>query len=67
MYVFLKSLLYLLLCVDDIFLACKDISHLKALKDVLKGEFEIKDLSKIGKILGIERLRDIVTGVLTIS
>lgn len=45
-------LYYLLLYVDNIFIACKDMSEINTLKAQLSGEFEIKDLGVAKKILG---------------
>ena len=48
---------YLLLYVDDMLIASKDMSRVRDLKQKLKSEFEMKDLGNAKKILGIEILR----------
>lgn len=48
----------LLLYIDDMLLACKSLTELKLLKEMLKGEFVIKDLRRAKKILGMEIYRD---------
>ena len=48
---------YLLLYVDDMLIASKDMSRIKDLKEKLKSEFDMKDLGNARKILGIEILR----------
>lgn len=58
--------MYLLLYIDDMLLACKSLTELKLLKEMLKGEFVIKDLRRAKKILGMEIYRDREKIVLTI-
>ncbi|KAH9800568.1 hypothetical protein KPL71_000711 [Citrus sinensis] len=58
---------YLLLYVDDILIAGKDLSDIKELKNLLKGEFEMKDLGSAKRILGIDIVRDRTTGTLFLS
>ena len=53
-----ESLIYLLLYVDDILIAARDRSEVNKLKTLLGGEFEMKDLEAIKKILGMEIHRD---------
>ncbi|GJW21741.1 retrovirus-related pol polyprotein from transposon TNT 1-94 [Tanacetum coccineum] len=63
----LGSLIYLLLYVDDILLAAKDIQELNKLKIILNTEFDMKDLGAARKILGIEIIRDRKHGKLFLS
>lgn len=51
---------YLLLYVDDMLLISKEKSKVSRMKDILKSEFEMKDLGPAGRILGmrISRNRD---------
>ncbi|KAH9697399.1 hypothetical protein KPL71_023589 [Citrus sinensis] len=58
---------YLLLYVDDILIAGKDLSDIKELKNLLKGEFEMKDLGSAKRILGIDIVRDRIAGTLFLS
>ncbi|KAH9762289.1 hypothetical protein KPL70_000762 [Citrus sinensis] len=58
---------YLLLYVDDILIAGKDLSDIKELKNLLKGEFEMKDLGSAKRILGIDIVRDRTVGTLFLS
>ena len=44
------SMVYLLLYVDDMLVACKEIRHLEQVKEMLKAEFEMKDLGLTKKI-----------------
>jgi hypothetical protein len=52
------SLVYLLLYVDDMFIATKNLVEINRLKTQLSGEFEMKDLGATKKILGMEIHRD---------
>ena len=38
------NMVYLLLYVDDMLVACKEKRHLEQVKEMLKAEFEMKDL-----------------------
>lgn len=53
-----NSWVYLLLYVDDMLIAAKDIDEIKRLKVRLGKEFEMKDLGAAKKILGMEIQRD---------
>lgn len=53
-----NTYIYLLLYVDDMLLACKDMLQIDLLKEQLKKEFEMKDLGDAKKILGMEIIRD---------
>lgn len=48
----------LLLYVDDMLIACRDMSRIKELKTLLSKEFDMKDLGSAQKILGMEIKRD---------
>ena len=61
------SLLYLLLYVNDMFVIAKDMVGVKRVKDMLKGEFEMKDLGTTKKILSMEIIRDRVRQSLYLS
>ena len=52
------SCVYLLLYVDDMLIAAKNISEIQVLKKQLSDEFEMKDLGAAKKILGMEIQRD---------
>ncbi|KAF5775409.1 putative RNA-directed DNA polymerase [Helianthus annuus] len=49
---------YLLLYVDDMLIACKHKEQIKEVKELLKSEFEMKELGDAKKILGMEICRD---------
>lgn len=53
-----KSQVYLLLYVDDMLPANKNKMKLDKLKEELKSEFEMKDMDRASKILGIDLRRD---------
>jgi hypothetical protein len=52
------SFIFLLLYVDDMFIAAKSIVEVNKLKVLLSKEFDMKDLSTVKKILGMEIRRD---------
>ena len=52
------KLIYLLLYVDDMLLACYDRTEVEKLKSQLSKEFEMKDLGSAQKIIGMEIIRD---------
>lgn len=70
-YVYFKRLvvgmIYLLLCVNDILIAAKNMFDVISLKKLLSNEFEMKDLSPATKILGIEISKDHTTRMLYLS
>ncbi|KAF3647444.1 2-phytyl-1,4-naphtoquinone methyltransferase [Capsicum annuum] len=61
------SFIYLLLYVDDMLIASKDMSLIKKLKSQLSNEFEMKDLGAAKKILGMEISRERQAGKLYLS
>nr|GEZ70067.1 retrovirus-related Pol polyprotein from transposon TNT 1-94 [Tanacetum cinerariifolium] len=65
--VFEESYVYLLLYVDDMLIAAKNMAVINNLKALLKSEFEMKDLGAVKKILGIEIWHDRKAGRLWIS
>lgn len=52
------SLIYLVLYVDDMLVAARDMNDVNRVKKMLKSEFEMKDLGAAKKILGMEIIRD---------
>jgi len=58
---------FLLLYVDDILIASKNMKQVSDLKELLGSEFEMKDLGEAKKILGMEINRDRLKGTLSIS
>ncbi|WJX64387.1 hypothetical protein P8452_49170 [Trifolium repens] len=62
-----KVILYLLLYVDDILMASSDKHEIQKLKEMLNGEFEMKDLGSAKRILGMDILRDRSKGELFLS
>lgn len=63
----LMDSVYLLLYVDDMLIAAKDMKKIQQLKDSLSQEFEMKDLGKATRILGMDIVRDREKGVLKLS
>ena len=61
------SFIYLLLYVDDMLIAAKNITDINHLKALLNGEFEMKDLGAAKKILGMEIRRDRGVGKLFLT
>ncbi|KAK9065390.1 hypothetical protein SSX86_016773 [Deinandra increscens subsp. villosa] len=53
-----QDYLYLFLYVDDMLLACKEQEEINATKRMLMQEFDMKELGKAKKILGMEIKRD---------
>ena len=60
-------MIYLLLYVDDILIACKSLGEIHKLKLLLSGEFEMKDLGPASKILDREIRRDRTYGKLYLT
>lgn len=46
--------LFLLRCIDDILIACKDMTEIENLKMLLNSKFEMKDLGLASRILGMD-------------
>ncbi|XP_073137773.1 uncharacterized protein [Henckelia pumila] len=59
--------IYLLIYVDYMIIACKDLSEIQKLKYQLNSEFEMKNLGATKQILGIEIRRDRKLRTLTLS
>ena len=51
-------MIILMLYVDDMLIACRDVSKIKKRKRILSREFDMKDLDAAKKILGMEIKRD---------
>ena len=58
---------YLLIYVDDMLVASKDLKGIQSLKKSLSQEFEMKDLGRASKILGMDIFRDREKGLLKLS
>ena len=61
------SWLYLLLCVDDMLIACKSKEVVQESKGALSRKFEMKDLGPAKKILGMKIIRDRTKRLLYLS
>ena len=59
--------IFLVLYVDDILFASRDIDFLQETKRFLTKNFEMKDLGKASFVLGIKILRDHSQGILRLS
>ena len=66
-YVTSDCLIYLLLYVDDILIAYKNLIEIHKIKQMLGSEFEMKDLGSAKKILGMEITRDRSLGKLYLT
>ena len=62
-----KSVVFLVLCVDDILLIGDNVKLLTEVKDLLATQFKMKDLGNASYVLGIQILRDRKNRVLTLS
>ena len=51
-------MMYLLLYIDDMLIACKNMEEIQKLKKQLSGEFEMKDLRATKRILGMDIVRE---------
>ena len=54
----LGNYIYMLLYVDDMLIACSEREDIKALKQLINSEFDMKDLGPAKKILGMEIIRN---------
>ena len=61
------SLIYLLIYVDDMLIASKNVEEIEKLKKQMKNEFEMKDLGEAKKILGMEIIRDREKGLVCLN
>ncbi|KAM2628105.1 hypothetical protein TB2_001483 [Malus domestica] len=71
-YVYFKKLqdgsfIYLLIYVDDMLIASKNVEEIEKLKKQMKNEFEMKDLGEAKKILGMEITRDRAKGLVSLN
>lgn len=62
-----KCALYLLLYVDDMLLISDNAEEIKILKHKLSFEFDMKDIGKTRRILGMEIIRNIISRVLSLK
>ena len=63
----LEENVFLQFYVDDMLLATKNMRKIQKLKEISKSEFEMKDLGKTTRILGIDIIHDRKKGVLKLS
>ena len=61
------SMIYLILYVDDMLVACRDLFKVENLKVLLSKAFDMKDLGEVKKIHGIEILKDWEKDILYLS
>ncbi|KAM1535363.1 hypothetical protein ACFX1Z_014373 [Malus domestica] len=61
------SFIYLLIYVDDMLIASKNVEEIEKLKKQMKNEFEMKDLGEAKKILGMEITRDRGKGLISLN
>ncbi|KAM2659837.1 hypothetical protein EV2_022338 [Malus domestica] len=61
------SFIYLLIYVDDMLIALKNVEEIEKLKKQMKNEFEMKDLGKAKKILSMEITRDREKGLVSLN
>ncbi|KAM1959838.1 hypothetical protein ACFX15_005064 [Malus domestica] len=61
------SFIYLLIYVDDMLIASKNVEEIEKLKKQMKNEFEMKDLGEAKKILGMEITRDREKGLVSLN
>lgn len=59
--------IYLLLYVDDMLIACKEMEFINELKQQLSNTFEMKDLGAAKKIIGVQLKRDRKNGILSLT
>jgi len=59
--------IYLLLYVDDMLIACKEMEFINELKHQLSNTFEMKDLGAAKKILGVQLKRDRKNGIISLT
>ena len=62
-----SAYVYLLIYVDDMLLASKDMEVIDDLKLLLNSEFDMKDLGRAKKILGMEIKKNKKDGMLFLS
>lgn len=61
------DMIYLVLNINDILLACKNMNRIDMLKQQLKNEFDMKDLGLAKNILGMDLRREKSTRSLFLS
>lgn len=62
-----QSYIYLLIYVDDMLIACKELKEIQRLKNSLNSEFHMKDLGPAKRILGMDITRNRKLRTLSIS
>ncbi|KAM2680165.1 hypothetical protein EV2_011992 [Malus domestica] len=62
-----ESFIYLLIYVDDMLIASKNVEEIEKLKKQMKNEFEMKDLGEAKKIIGMEITRDREKGLVSLN
>ncbi|KAL5548035.1 hypothetical protein UlMin_003266 [Ulmus minor] len=62
-----KCVIYLLLYVDDMLLISDSAKEIKSLKHKLSSEFDMKDIGKARRILGMEIIRNRISRVLSLK
>lgn len=62
-----STFIYLLLYVDDMLIACESMAGINKVKQILKKEFEMKDLGEARVILGMQINRKKEDGSVTLS
>ena len=62
-----RKFIFLILYVDDIFLATNDLGLLSETKKFLSNNFEMKDMGETYYVIGIEIFRDRSLGLLGLS
>lgn len=62
-----EAIVYLLLYVDDMLIACSNKEEIKRVKKMLESDFEMKYMGAASKILGMQIKRDRSKGMLFIT
>ena len=62
-----SKVIFLVLYVDDIFIASSDLTLLQTTKELLSTSFDMKDLGEAKFVLGIEIIRDRTERALSLS
>jgi hypothetical protein len=53
--------------VDDLLIACKDLTDMTAVKKALEADFTLKDLGEVRRFLGVQVDRDWAAGTIKLS
>ena len=62
-----EEVIYLVLYVDDMLLACKNMKLIDLLKQQLRDKFDMKDFGPTKRILGVEMVKNRTTRTLFMS